>query len=61
MTKKIYMSDEDKMMRDKSLIWSKPAILKNKSYKILSKRLKKDFSGIKTKNIGDGMMEISFK
>ena len=61
MTKKIYMSDEDKMMRDKSLTWSKPAILKNKSYKILSKRLKKDFSGIKTKNIGDGMMEISFK
>jgi len=55
------MSDEDKMMRDKSLTWSKPSVLKNKAYKVLSKRLKKDFSGIKTKNIGDGMMEISFK
>ena len=29
--------------------------------KQLAKKLKKDFSGIKTKNLGDGMMEISFK
>ena len=61
MTKRIYISDEDKMMRDKSLKWSKPSVLKNKAYKVLSKRLKKDFSGIKTKNLGDGMMEISIK
>jgi hypothetical protein len=28
--------------------------------KQLAKKLKKDFSGIKTKNLGDGIMEISF-
>ena len=28
--------------------------------KELAKKLKKDFSGIKTKDMGDGMMEISF-
>tara|TARA_R110000868_G_scaffold200049_1_gene447251 strand:+ start:37 stop:297 length:261 start_codon:yes stop_codon:yes gene_type:complete len=29
MTKKIYMSDEDKMMRDKSIKWSQPSIINN--------------------------------
>ena len=29
--------------------------------KALTKRLKRDFGGIKTKNLGDNMMEISFK
>jgi len=28
--------------------------------KELAKKLKKDFSGIKTKDMGDGMLEISF-
>ena len=28
--------------------------------KELAKKLKEKFSGIKTKNMGDGMMEISF-
>ena len=28
--------------------------------KQLAKKLKEKFSGIKTKNMGDGMMEISF-
>ena len=33
MTKKIYMSDEDKMMRDKSLTWSEPLIINHINFK----------------------------
>lgn len=30
MTKKIYMSDEDKMMADKDLKWSEPVVMTHK-------------------------------
>tara|TARA_R110001606_G_scaffold351954_1_gene502318 strand:- start:37 stop:297 length:261 start_codon:yes stop_codon:yes gene_type:complete len=46
MTKKIYMSDEDKMMRDKSLTWAKPAIVTSKDY------LKAQFEKLKTTKYG---------
>ncbi len=39
----------------------KKTIKKDEFNKKLSKKLKENFSGIKTKNLGDGMMEISFK
>jgi len=29
--------------------------------KALTKKLKREFGGVKTKNLGDGIMEISFK
>ena len=35
--------------------------IKNEYNKILSKKIKQKFSGIKTKKLDDGMMEISFK
>tara|TARA_B110000305_G_scaffold91492_1_gene103137 strand:+ start:73 stop:222 length:150 start_codon:yes stop_codon:yes gene_type:complete len=35
--------------------------IKNEYNKILSKKIKQKFSSIKTKKLGDGMMEISFK
>ena len=39
----------------------KKTIKKDKFSKKLNKKLKENFSGIKTKSLGDGMMEISFK
>jgi len=44
----------------KKKIEKKKTTIKDKYNKKLSKKLKEKFSGIKTKNMGDGMMEISF-
>ena len=38
----------------------KTSNVKDEYNKQLTKKSKEKFSGIKTKNIGDGMMEISF-
>jgi hypothetical protein len=38
----------------------KKSSIKDKFNKELSKKLKDRFSGIKTKDMGDGIMEISF-
>ena len=38
----------------------KSSNIKDEFNKHLAKKLKKDFSGIKTKDMGDGMLEISF-
>jgi len=44
----------------KKKIEKKKPTIKDKYNKKLSKKLKEKFSGIKTKNMGDGIMEISF-
>jgi len=39
----------------------KSATTKKECNQLLSKKIKKRFGGVKTKDIGGGMMEISFK
>jgi hypothetical protein len=39
----------------------KSSKIKDEFNKVLAKKLQERFSGIKTKNKGDGIMEISFK
>ncbi len=46
------MSDEDKMMRDKSLTWSKPAIVTSKDYLNSKDYLKAQFEKLKTTKYG---------
>ena len=39
----------------------KPSNIKDQANKLIAKKLKNRFSGLKFKNLGDSMMEISIK